>query len=297
MFARGFQRKRGISISSSCAAPRFSFLPCDHYRSAMRTQESLVAGIFMENWSGFHGETLILNTVETLETRKNSLLLLIVRLLVFCNCWLSSFARWLLWPEFKEVQSKWKNTQLRIFVQIRIFTKVLEEMREKLISPCKCYNEYFISYASCNFAYCMRRARFCISRFSTNAWRLYRSVVAGKRYALDASNLLGKLRLFHLYNSFFLLKITIPLSRYMVLLFAYYTQYLKFFYPSFPLHPLYLLFLTLFLIYRLRYFTFFSHMLQCIFFLLQFTYIIVIILKYDVDIICNCRRDKNIYFH
>lgn len=96
MLARGFQRKTGISISSSCAAPHFSFLPCDHYRSAMRTQESLVADIFMENWSGFHGETFILNTVGTLETRKNLLLLLIVRLLAFCNCWLSSLARWLL---------------------------------------------------------------------------------------------------------------------------------------------------------------------------------------------------------
>lgn len=72
MFARGFQRKRGISISSSCAAPRFSFLPCDHYRSAMRTQESLVAGIFMENWSGFHGETLILNTVEYFVTARDT---------------------------------------------------------------------------------------------------------------------------------------------------------------------------------------------------------------------------------
>lgn len=179
--------------------------------------------------------------------------------------------------------------RLRIFVQIRIFTNVLEEMElaEKLISSCKCYNEYFISYASRNFAYCMRRARFCISRFSTNAWRLYRSVVAGKRSALGASNLSGKLKLIHLYNSLFLLKITIPLSGYMVLLFAYYTQYLKFlyFFPSFPLHPLYLLFLTLFLIYRSRYFTFFSHMLQCIFFLLQFTYIIVITLKYDVSFV------------
>lgn len=177
--------------------------------------------------------------------------------------------------------------RLRIFVQIRILTKVLEEMElaEKLISSCKCYNEYFISYASLHTV-CVVHVFASLDFLQTSEDSTDQSLLERDTHSmlLICS---GKLQLFHLYNNSFLLKITIPLSRYMVLLFAYYTQYLKFFYffPSFPLHPLYLLFLTLFLIYRSRYFTFFSHMLQCLFVLLQFTYIIIIIPKYDVSFV------------